>query len=218
MRLQRWSRVVLWTGLVGISSASAEAQQPPSRSARFHVAVGLGYLNSQDYFTGPGSIALNNGDAAAGVAQAGVRLHRVLELVLTIAHARPEWRLDGLPLVGDISLPGARLWFGDASLRGRLALGRDDKPASVFAQVGPGFARYSVAATLLGNRLEGHATNFALAAGAGADVHITSRLGLELMAKDYIVSFSSVQDLAAFGVEGRRAHTFLLSASLRVGL
>ena len=38
------------------------------------------------------------------------------------------------------------------------------------------------------------------------------------MAKDYIASFKSVTDLAAFGIEGRRAHTVLVVASGRLSL
>ena len=88
----------------------------------------------------------------------------------------------------------------------------------VFAQIGAGLAHYSVSASVLGNAIDESATNFAGSLGVGLGLSLTQRLGLEVMAKDYIASFKSVDDLAAFGIEGRRTHTFLLSVSARLGL
>jgi hypothetical protein len=42
--------------------------------------------------------------------------------------------------------------------------------------------------------------------------------GTEVLAKDYIASFKCVRDLEPLGIEGRRAHTMLPSASARLGL
>jgi hypothetical protein len=182
------------------------------------LAGGVGYLSSGDYFTGPGSTSLANSDAAAVMLQVGIRLHRSFDLVLAGAHAQPEWRLDGVPLIGGVSLPGARLWFGDAALRGRLPLNDLPRPVSLFAQLGAGVAHYAVGTTLLGNRIDANATNFAVALGAGLQAPLAQRLGIELLAKDYIASFKSVRDLEEFGIEGRRAHTLLLVASIRLDL
>jgi opacity protein-like surface antigen len=186
--------------------------------SRVYGVAGAGYLTSGDYFTGPASTSLANSDAAAVMLQVGVRVHRSFDLVLAGAHAQPKWRLDGLPLVGAVSLPGARLWFADAALRGHWPLSEGVRPVSVFAQVGAGVAHYSVATTLLGNRLDADATNFAVALGAGVQAPLTGRVGVELLAKDYIASFTSVRDLAAFGIEGRRAHTLVLAAGIRLDL
>ena len=62
------------------------------------------------------------------------------------------------------------------------------------------------------------ATNFAVALGVGVAIPFSERFGLEVLGKDYIASFTSVRDLEQLGVEGRRAHTLLLSVSARVGL
>lgn len=58
----------------------------------------------------------------------------------------------------------------------------------------------------------------ALTLGAGLALPLARRVGVEVMAKDYIASFKSVRDLAAYGIEGRRAHTLLLLVSARLGL
>jgi opacity protein-like surface antigen len=145
-------------------------------------------------------------------------VHQVLSVVVATTYSRPDWRLRGVPLVGAIDIPGGRLWFGDAALRARTPLGGGGCPLTVFAQAGPGFAHYAVASSVLGTRIDESATNFAVAVGVGAALPITERLAAEVLAKDYIASLKSVRDLAAFGVEGRRAHTVLLAASLRIGL
>jgi hypothetical protein len=205
--------VLLSISLFG--TASSWCQDPVSR---LQVAGGVGYLTSGDYFTGPGSTAFANGDAAAGMLQVGLRVHRSFDVVLAGAYAQPEWRLDGIPLIGSLSLPGASLWFGDAALRGRLPLGQSRRPVSLLGQVGAGLVHYGVATSVLGNRIDANATNFAVVLGAGVQAPLARRIGLELLAKDYIASFKSVRDLEAFGVKGRRAHTILVSASLQLDL
>ncbi len=87
-----------------------------------------------------------------------------------------------------------------------------------FGQVGPGLAHYSINTSVVGVAVDESATNFALALAAGVGVPVAGRLGIELIAKDYIASFKSVTNQAGFGVEGRRAHTVLLVASGRLSL
>jgi opacity protein-like surface antigen len=207
-----------WLLLLSIAlwdPTSGWTQEPVSR---VQVEAGIGYLTSGDYFTGPASTTLDNGDAAAVMLQVGLRVHRSLDLVLAGAYAQPDWRLGGVPLLGSVSLPGASLWFGDAALRGRLPLSQSVRPVSLLAQVGAGLVRYAVGTSVLGNRIDASATNFAFVLGAGVQAPLARRLGVELLAKDYIASFKSVRDLEAFGVEGQRAHTLLLSGSLRYDL
>lgn len=186
------------------------------RISRFQLAGGIGYLTSGDYFTGPASTSFANSNAAAATLEAAVRVHRFLDVVVGGVYAQPEWRLSGVPLVGSVSLPGARLWLGDASLRGRLPLSQSSRAVSLLAQAGAGVAHYAVATSILGNQIDANATNFALALGAGIQAPLAGRVGLELLAKDYIASFKSVHDLEAFGVEGRRAHTVVVAANVRV--
>ena len=203
--------------LVLHTPALAHAQREDLAS-RMQVAAGVGFLTSGAYFTGLGSFQFTNGDAFAGALQVSVAVNRAFAVVLAGAHARPEWRLSGVPLLGILGVRGGRLWFGDAALRAQVPLGRASRRPVVFGQVGAGFARYALSASLLGSAVDEHATNFALALGAGLTVPLARLFGVELMAKDYIASFKSIRDLAAFGIEGRRAHTMLLLVSGRVAL
>lgn len=187
--------------------------------SRVHVSAGGGFLTSGAYFTGPGSLELTSGDAFAGILQASVAVHRSIALVVAGAYARPEWRITGAPLVGTIGVSGASLWFADAAVRGLLPLGGPSVTTPVaFAQAGAGLAHYTLNTTVLGNAVDEDATNFAVALGIGVTLPFSRRFGLEVLGKDYIASFTSVRDLEQFGVEGRRAHTLLLSVSARVGL
>src|SRR5688500_15578175 len=196
------------------------APRPHPRTAQVHVSAGGGFLTSGAYFTGPGELELASGDAFAGSLQLSVPVRPSVALVVAGAYARPEWQITGIPLVGDIGVSGARLWFADAAVRGLLPLGGGQSATTpvAFAQAGAGLAHYSLNTTVLGNAVDENATNFALALGAGVALPFTERFGLEVMAKDYIASFRSVRDLEEFGIEGRRAHTLHLTVSVRVGL
>jgi hypothetical protein len=195
----------------------AHAQSDPG--SRVHLAAGGGLLTSGTYFTGPAGLELAGDDAFAGALQVSVRVHRSVAVVLAGTYAEPEFRLSGLPLLGSVGLRGAHLWFADAALRGELPLASGSPIAPVaFAQAGAGLAHYSVSALLLGNAIDESATNFAGSLGAGLGLSLTERLGVEVMAKDYVASFKSVHDLAAFGIEGRRTHTLLLAVSARLAL
>jgi opacity protein-like surface antigen len=200
-----------------IAPTALAAQSNPDM--RVQVSAGGGFLTSGAYFTGPGALELASGDAFAGMLQVSVPVHRSLALVIAGAHARPEWRISGVPLVGAIGVSGARLWFADAAVRGSLPLGGASVTAPVaFTQAGAGVAHYSLNTTVVGNAVDEDATNLALALGAGVALPITERVGLEVLAKDYIASFKSVRDLESLGIEGRRAHTLLLGVSARIGL
>jgi hypothetical protein len=200
-----------------LAPALAGAQVQP-RTSRVEIAGGGGLATSGAYFTGPGGLRFSSGDAVAGALQVRVSVHRSLSVVLAGTYTRPAWQLTGIPLLGSASVPGGGVWFADAAVRGQLLLGRAQTGSVAFAQVGPGLAHYSINTSVLGVAVNESATNFALALAAGVALPVAGRFGIELMAKDYIASFKSVTDLAAFGVEGRRAHTLLLAASGRVSL
>ncbi len=174
---------------------------------RVQLAAGGGLLTSGAYFGGPGGLEFGNGQAFTGQLELIAKVRPAFSLVLGAAHARPDWQLKGVPLVGSVQLPGARLWFVDAAVRGELSLGPGAGAVTVFAQAGPALVRYSFNTLPLGIAIERHATNVALGAGVGSALPLTGAPRIEVMAKDYIASFKSIRDFEAFGVEGRRAHT-----------
>ena len=62
-----------------------------------------------------------------------------------------------------------------------------------------------------------HATNTAYNVGAGADIALAPRLGLQLMAKDYIGKFDA-REATSVDVKTRTTHNWALSAGLRLAL
>jgi hypothetical protein len=53
--------------------------------------------------------------------------------------------------------------------------------------------------------------------GAGVDVPLGSRLGLQLMGKDYIGKFDA-REATGVNVDSKTTHNWTLSAGLRLGL
>lgn len=142
-----------------------------------------------------------------------------MSLVAGGVYARPTWRLSGIPVLGSFGVNGATLWFADAGVRARIPLGPEpDRGPNAFAHIGVGRAHYALSTAVLGRLVDAGATNFASSVGGGLGVPLTRRVGLELMAKDYIVSFKSVHELEPLGIEGRRAHTLVVSLMARVEL
>jgi hypothetical protein len=200
-----------------VGSPAVSHAQVGSQGSRVHVSGGGGVLTSGGYFTGPDDLEVASGAAAAVMLQASVAVNPRLATVLTAVYARPDWELTGLPLVGEVGLSGASVWFADAALRGHVPLGSGRAPAA-FGQVGAGIARYALDTSVLGAAVNERATNFAMSLGAGLVVPLTPGFGIEVMGKDYIASFTSVRDLAEFGVEGQRAHTLVGTVSARFEL
>ena len=60
-------------------------------------------------------------------------------------------------------------------------------------------------------------TNLAYNVGAGVDVQVAPRLGLQLMAKDYIGKFDA-KEATALDVDTRTTHNWVVSAGVRLGL
>ena len=89
----------------------------------------------------------------------------------------------------------------------------DQDMRSPFVQGGVGAVRQSFDVGPVGT----HATNTAYNVGAGADIALAPRLGLQLMAKDYIGKFDA-REATSVNVDTRTTHTWALSAGLRLGL
>jgi hypothetical protein len=199
--------------LLTVPLASAGSQEPTPPPLRVQLIPTAGYLTFGTYFTGPGGIQFSNQDGVAFGGQLAVTLWRHISLVGSVMHGSSDWSFESVPLVGSISIGGASLLFYDAGLRFSYPLGRFS-PVSAVGQVTAGAIRYSVDHPLF----TGAATNVALSAGAGVTARLKRRVTLQVLFKDYVASFRSVDDAASFGVEGRRAHTLGLLLGLGIGL
>ena len=204
------NRIILLTTMLVFSLSPLVAQQSSSVQA-VRIGPTAGYLTFGTYFTGPGGLRFSNDNAAAFGGELEFPVWRDLSVVGNVLHATSDWSFQEVPLIGSVTIGGASLWFFDAGLRLHFPLG-SARTVLPFVEAGAGAIRYAVNNPLL----QGQATNLALVGGVGVTTRIGERLGLEARVKDYFASFRSVDDAAALGVSGRRAHTvgFLIGVSL----
>ena len=203
-------RTLLLITFLALPGLPLAAQQSPSVQA-LRIGPTAGYLTFGTYFSGPGGLRFSNDNAAAFGAELEFPVWRDLSVVGNVLHATSDWSFQEVPLIGSVTIGGASLWFFDAGLRLHFPLG-NARRVLPFVELGGGAIRYAVNNALL----EGQATNLALVGGVGLTTRIGERIGLQARVKDYIASFRSVDDAAALGVTGRRAHTvgFLIGISL----
>jgi hypothetical protein len=197
--------------LVAFPLVSAGAQTSgPSR--RLEILPTAGYLSFGSYFTGPAGIRFTNQDGFGYGAQFGVVVWRNLSVVGSVLHGTSDWVFRSVPLLGTVTVESASLWFFDVSPRVTVPLDATGT-MSLVAQVGAGAIRYAVDNPLF----TGRATNLAFTGGAGMLARLGSRVSLLILVKDYIASFRSVDDAAAWGVRGRQAHTVAMLLGLGLG-
>ena len=197
---------------------------PPSLAGqRVHLGAAAAWMSHGTYFEGPGGARFTNRDGLAAGVTADWSLLPALSALVQGSVARSDWSFRDVPLVGDVDVGGARLWFADAGLRlfpleVRRPAGSATAPLlrrgiRPFVQAGIGLVRYAVSNAILDEA----ATNVAGTIGAGITVSIGA-LRAELFIKDWIVSFESVDEAGFIGAAGRRAHTLALGAGLGIGL
>jgi Outer membrane protein beta-barrel domain len=203
---------ILWAGAVaGLALATPLAAQGAS-GASFGITPYAGYLKFGTLVSGPFGTSVRNAGAAVYGAEAALGLSRTIALVGNVAYSQPGLEI-GAPIIGGVSVGRSSVLLYDAALRLRLPVGTGGLPISPFVQGGAGAIRQSFD---LGP-VSTHATNFAYNLGAGADVALAPRLGLQLMVKDYIGKFDA-REATALNVDTKTTHNIALSAGLRLGL
>ncbi len=203
---------LLWVGvLAGLTLAAPLAAQR-SAGPSFGVTPYAGYMKFGNLVSGPLGTSVRNAGAAVYGAEATLKLTDAIALVGNAAYSQPGLEI-GAPLIGGVTVGRSSVLLYDAALRLRLSGGAGGLPISPFLQGGAGAVRQSFG---LGP-VSTHATNFAYNVGAGADVAIGPRLGLQLMVKDYIGKFNA-REATAVNVNTKTTHNFAVSAGLRLGL
>jgi hypothetical protein len=201
----------LWAGaLAGLALTTPLAAQR-SAGPSFGITPYAGYMKFGNLVSGPFGTSVRNAGAAVYGAEATLGLTNAIALVGNVAYSQPGLEI-GAPLIGGVSVGRSTVLLYDAALRLRMPVA-GGLPISPFVQGGAGAVRQSLdigpAST--------HSTNFAYNVGAGADVTIGRRLGLELMVKDYIGKFDA-RGATALNVDTKTTHNFAVSAGVRVGL
>jgi opacity protein-like surface antigen len=202
---------ILWAGaLAGLALTTPLAAQR-SASPSFGITPYAGYMKFGNLISGPFGTSVRNAGAAVYGAEATLGLTHGIALVGNVAYSQPGLEI-GAPLIGGVSVGRSSVLLYDAALRLRVPV-RGGLPISPFVQGGAGAVRQSFDV----GPASTHGTNFAYNVGAGADIAIGPRLGLQLMLKDYIGKFDA-QEAASVNVDTKTSHNFAVSAGLRLGL
>jgi hypothetical protein len=205
-----------WTFSVLVCTAvsAAHAQSATSSSSpSVELSLLTGHLDYGTYFTGPGGIRFSNEDGLGYGGQLSFRVWRNLSVVGSVLHGSSNWRFEEIPLVGLVTLNGAKLWLFDVGPRLMVPLG-STVPVALIAQATIGAIHYAVDNPLFA----GETPNLAFSGGAGLVVQLGGRARVQALVKDYVASFRSVKDAEFLGVEGRRAHTIAVLIGLGLGL
>lgn len=204
---------MLGAGLVAGLLFAAPLEAQSGRSGSFGITPYAGYMKFGNLVNGPLGTSVRSASGPVYGAEATLGLARGLALVGNVAYASTDLEV-GIPVVGGLSFGKSSALMYDAALRLSLPLSNGDRPAiTPFVQAGAGAMRQEIEVSPVAT----HSTNFAYNLGAGVDVPLGSRLGLQLMAKDYIGKFD-VREASAIDVEAETAHNWTVSAGLRLGL
>lgn len=158
---------------------------------------------------GPFGTALRNAGAAVYGGEMSLRLTPGLELLGSVAYAEPGLEV-GAPVLGGLQVANSSVLLYDAGLRVRVPAG--GAGIAPFVQAGAGAMRQSFEVGPLAAR----STSFAYNVGAGVDLDLGPRLGLRLMAKDYIGKFDA-REAIELDVDTRTTHNWAIGAGLRLG-
>jgi opacity protein-like surface antigen len=204
-------RKLLLAGTVAALVLTTPLAAQRSSGASFGLTPYAGYIKFGSLVSGPFGTNLRNGGSAVYGAEAQLGLGRAVALVGNVAYSQPNLEI-GAPLIGGLSVGRSSVLLYDAALRLRIPV-TAGLPISPFVQGGAGAVRQSFdigpAST--------HETNFAYNVGAGADIGLAPRLGLQLMVKDYIGRFDA-REATSINVDTKTTHNWAVSAGLRLGL
>jgi hypothetical protein len=204
------SKHLFWAGLTAAFTLAAPIQPLVAQTPAFQITPYAGYLKSGAIVDGPVGTALRSGGAPVYGAEAALGITPSLFLVGNVAYSRPDLEI-GAPLIGSVGVGQISVLLYDAALRLNLPLAI---PAiSPFVQGGAGQMRQTIDVGPASTR----STSFAYNLGGGVDIQVAPRLGLQVMAKDYIGKFDA-QEAAAIDVDTKTTHNWVLSAGVRLGL
>ena len=196
-----------FAGVALTTPLAAQSASGPS----FGLTPYAGYIKFGSLISGPFGTSIRDASSAVYGAEAQLGLTKGIALVGNVAYSQPALEV-GAPLIGGLSVGRSSVLLYDGALRLRVPV-TAGLPISPFIQGGAGAVRQSFD---IGPATT-HATNFAYNVGAGADLALAPRLGVQLMVKDYIGKLDARQ-ATSINVDTKTTHNWAVSAGLRLGL
>ena len=199
---------VLCAGAVAGLLLAAPLEAQSGRAGSFGITPYAGYMKFGNLTDGP--LGTTVGGVAGPVygAEATLGLVPGLALVGNVAYASSNLEV-GVPVVGGLSLGRSSALLYDAALR----LSLPTPGIRPFVQAGAGAMRQEIDVAGVAT----HGTSFAYSVGAGVEVPLAPRVGLQLMAKDYIGKFDA-REATSVNLNTDRTHNWAFSAGVRLGL
>jgi hypothetical protein len=202
----------LCAGAIAGFLLAAPLQAQSARPGSFGITPYAGYMKFGNLVDGPLGTSVRGAAGPVYGAEATVGITRGLALVGNVAYASTDLEV-GVPVVGGLSFGRSAALLYDAALRLSLPLSPGARGITPFVQGGAGAMRQEIEVGPIATK----ATNFAYNVGAGVDVPLGSRLGLQLMAKDYIGKFDA-REATAVDINTETRHNWTVSAGVRLGL
>lgn len=204
------SKPLFFSGLVAaalVALPAAAQAQATSRGPGISITPYGGYMRFGSLVDGPLGTSLGSagGPVIGGQLKVGVTPN--VALIGHVAYASSDLQAQA-PIIGGISIGSGSAWLYDAGVQVSLPLESGIVP---FAQAGAGAMRQSLAV----GPVSTHATNFAWNVGVGADIPIGDRLGLQVMAKDYVGKFDATE-ITGIAIDTRTTHNIAVTAGLRL--
>lgn len=206
--------------LAGIAGPlNAQSGQPVTAGhGSFYVGPYAGYMFFGDLYKGSNGYDYTNEDGGFYGAQAGFSVSPNVSILGNLGYSKTKFTLEGpntpggaVNLSGDI---GA--WLYDADLQFRLPFEQKDSWIAPFVQLGAGAIRYTQDYNNFNSKAQ---TNVAFNGGVGADFQWKDRVGIRLMAKDYVTSlkWSNDNSISSDVAKGQTAHNWGLTAGINFG-
>jgi len=194
--------------MASLSISRVVAQQ---NAPRLSLTPYAGYMKFGTIVNGPLGTSLRPAGAVVYGGELSLGLSRNIALVGNLAYAEPRLEV-GVPIVGGLGVGESTVLLYDAGLRLSAPLGGRGPLLTPFVQGGVGAMRQTLTVSPISTR----STNLAYNVGVGADLQLAPRVGLQLMAKDYIGKFDA-REATALDIDTRTTHNWVASAGLRIG-
>jgi hypothetical protein len=209
-------RFIVGTLLCATAAAPLAAQQSSfsNKPAVFTIAPYVGYMNFGDYFESANNVEFSNENGALYGAQAQLDLGRYISLTGNFGYSSSKFTFENYYGAGqNLNVNDVGVWLYDGGIQLRMPLPQNASSGiSPFVQAGAGAIRWSSDNDDITSQ---SSTNAAFNFGGGIDWQL-GKLGIRLMAKDYVTSL----DWSDFGnveLDDTQAHNWALTAGFKIG-